>query len=278
MEYASEQQIDRLPAFDLVFNAIGDQDVSARSADVVRLFLQRCDKPLLNRPESIARTAREQIPTLLADIDHLVVPQAMRLSGVANRLPADRLRDGGLHPPLLLRPVGSHGGVGLQLIESAAALAALNLAPHDHYACDYRNYCSADGYFRKYRVIFIDGEPYPYHLAISRHWLVHYVSAEMLPHAWKRAEEQRFLDDPAAVLGPLAMQALRAIGQRMNLDFCGIDFSLLEDGRILLFEANATMLVHLEQFHAALRFKNPYVQRILDAFDRMLNRRVEVFR
>ena len=89
---------------------------------------------------------------------------------------------------------------------------------------------------------------------------------------------QRFLDDPATVLGAAAMQALRAIGQRMNLDFCGIDFSLLEDGRILLFEANATMLVHLEQFHAALQFRNPYVQRILDAFDRMLDRRAEVSR
>ncbi|MDR3481397.1 MAG: hypothetical protein P4L91_11880 [Burkholderiaceae bacterium] len=279
MEYASEDQIDRLPAFDLVFNAIGDQDVSARSADAVRRFLQRCNKPLLNRPESIARTSREQIPALLADIDHLVVPPAMRLSGAANRLPlADRLRDGGIFPPLLMRPVGSHGGVGLQMIESAAALAALKLEAHDYYACDYRHYCSADGYFRKYRVIFIDGEPYPYHLAISRHWLVHYLSAEMLPHAWKRAEEQRFLDDPATVLGPAAMQALRAIGQRMNLDFCGIDFSLLEDGRILLFEANATMLVHLEQFHAALQFRNPYVQRILDAFDRMLDRRAEVSR
>jgi hypothetical protein len=41
-----------------------------------------------------------------------------------------------------------------------------------------------------------------------------------------------------------------------------------------VFEANATMLVHLEEFHQALHFKNPYVQTILDAFNSMLEERI----
>jgi hypothetical protein len=77
------------------------------------------------------------------------------------------------------------------------------------------------------------------------------------------------------VLGPAAMQVLRAIGQRLNLDYCGVDFSLLEDGRILLFETNATMLAHPEQFHTTLHYKNCYVQRILDAFACMMPRRID---
>ncbi len=275
MEYASVGQADSLPAYDIVFNAIGDQDVTARSSDAVRYFLKRCSKPVLNLPQSIAYTSREQIPALLKDIDHLLVPQAARLSGSA-RGPTlvDELSARGIQPPLLVRPVGSHGGDGLQLIEHSDALAALQLEEHDYYISNYRDYRSADGYYRKYRVIFVDREPFPYHLAISTHWQVHYVTADMLPHPWKCEEERRFLDDPLAVLGARAMQALRAMGRRLDLDFCGVDFSLLEDGRILVFEANATMLVHLEEYHPALHFKNPYVQTILDAFNAMLERRI----
>jgi glutathione synthase/RimK-type ligase-like ATP-grasp enzyme len=70
------------------------------------------------------------------------------------------------------------------------------------------------------------------------------------------------------------MQALSEIAQRIDLDFCGVDFSLLPDGRILLFEANATMLVHLEEFHPELQFKNRHVQGILDAFNHMLVERL----
>jgi len=161
------------------------------------------------------------------------------------------------------------------LLADTAALRLQNLGDQDYYFSNYHDFHCDDGFYRKYRVIFIDRQPYAYHLAISPHWQVHYANADMLAHAWKLAEEQRFLDDSSAVLGESAMQVLREIGQRLNLDFCGIDFSMLEDGRILLFEANATMLVHLEQFHPALAFKNPYVQRILDAFECMLQSRID---
>ena len=69
------------------------------------------------------------------------------------------------------------------------------------------------------------------------------------------------------------MQALRSMGRRLELDFFGVDCSILPDGRLLVFEANATMLVHLEEFHAELQFKNPYVQKILDAFDALLKQK-----
>jgi hypothetical protein len=229
----------------------------------------------LNLPQSIASTSREQIPALLKDIDHLLVPQAARLPGPASGAAVvDALGARGIQPPLLVRPVGSHGGDRLQLIEHPDALVALQLEEQDYYVSNYHDYRSPDGYYRKYRVIFIDREPFPYHLAISTHWQVHYVTADMLPHPWKCEEEQRFLDDPAKVLGPRAMQALRAMGEKLDLDFCGVDFSLLEDGRILVFEANATMLVHLEEYHQALHFKNPYVQMILNAFSAMLEDRI----
>ena len=119
----------------------------------------------------------------------------------------------------------------------------------------------------------MDGVPHPYHLAISPHWLVHYVSADMLGAAAKCAEEERFLQQPAAVLGASGMAAVDEIGRRLGLDYAGVDFSLLPDGRLLVFEANATMLVHPET-RAELVYKNPFVTRILGAFEAMLDQRV----
>lgn len=273
MEYASLDQVAQLPQYDVVFNAIGDPDVTAASRDTVRRFLETCRKPVVNPPVAVARTSRDRIPELLKDIDDVLVPATVRLPAHAEvRARFEQLEIAGVHPPLLLRPVGSHGGRGLELIETPAALAAAG-AGADSYASVYHDYRSADGYYRKYRVVFVDRQPYPYHLAISADWLVHYVSADMLPHRWKRDEELRFLADPGSVLGERGMNALAAIGQRLDLDYCGVDFSIAGDGRILVFEANATMLVHTEDFHDALKFKNPYVRRILDAFDALLEHR-----
>jgi hypothetical protein len=141
------------------------------------------------------------------------------------------------------------------------------------YAAQFVHFASPDGFFRKYRVIFIDREPYPYHLAISPHWLVHYATAQMLDHPWKLAEEQRFLRDPRSVLGASGDAAIRAVGARMDLDYAGVDFTLLGDGRVLVFEANPVMLVHPEDPHGPLAHKNHFVHRILDAFEAMLQRR-----
>jgi hypothetical protein len=153
------------------------------------------------------------------------------------------------------------------------AVAALRPDEADaYYFTAFHDFRSADGYYRKYRVIFVDRVPYAYHLAISPHWMVHYFSADMLAAPWKRAEEQAFLADPAGVLGAPAMAAVTAIGQRLDLDFAGIDFSILPDGRVLVFEANATMLVHLNDSPVDFPYKHRAVPEIVTAFDAMLAR------
>ncbi len=94
----------------------------------------------------------------------------------------------------------------------------------------------------------------------------------MQAHAWKLEEERRFLEDPEAVLGAAGVAAIAAIGARMDLDYAGVDFSVLRDGRILVFEANPVMFVHPEDAQGALAFKIPHVARILDAFEAVLAR------
>ena len=75
------------------------------------------------------------------------------------------------------------------------------------------------------------------------------------------------MQHPEQVLGDLAWNALNQIAQRLGLDYAGIDFTLLENGQLFIFEANATMLVHRVNASGVLAHKNVFVQRIADAFE-----------
>jgi hypothetical protein len=265
VEYATPGQAAALPPYDIVFNAIGEPDLGPAPHEAAELFRAGCAAPFLNRPDRVLRTSRAGLPDLLGDLADVVVPRCLRWQA-GEPAPA-------LDWPVLVRPVGSHGGTGLVRIEDAAWFAA-----EAHAACHvtaFHNFASADRLFRKYRMIFIDRRPLPYHLAIGDHWLVHYFSAAMLEDAARRAEEQHFLDHPAEVLGPRAMGALHAIGARLDLDYGGIDFALLPDGRVLVFEANATMVVHPEAEDGVLAHKNKAVADILAAFDAMVAARLQ---
>ncbi len=277
IEYGITGPIRELPPYDLIFNAIGDADKASWGLKVAAALLATADKPVLNPPERVMRTSRDQIAALLSGIEGAIMPPTVRWDSGSGPDLAASIAAAGLQYPVTLRPVGKHGGAGLRRLETPqeADDAGGQGQSCEHYLSVYCDYRSPDGYFRKYRVVFVDREPLPYHLAIGGQWVLHYVTADMRSDAWKTEEERRFLDDPQAALGAAAWRALGEIGRRLDLDYCGVDFSLLPDGRVLVFEANATMLVHMESpGDPVLGFKNCYVQRIYDAVERMLARRM----
>jgi tetratricopeptide (TPR) repeat protein len=266
-----------LPHYDLVFNGIGDPDLAGPNDAAITAFLRGCKQPVLNPPDRVAQTRRDRLPGLLAGIPDCLVPPVSRLDAPAEP-PAieSQLTAAGITPPLLMRPAGMHGGVGLQRVDHWNDLAS---QPRQtgvaYYASPFIDCRAADGYVRKYRIAFVDRQPYPYHLAISPRWLVHYFSADMEAHAWKLAEEAAFLADWRGVLGAAAADAITEIGRRIDLEFCGVDFSVLPDGRVVIFEANATMLIHPETATGPFGFKNASVEAIVVAVRRMLDTRCE---
>jgi tetratricopeptide (TPR) repeat protein len=276
IDYAADDEDAHLPPFDLVFNAIGEADVAEPLAARLARFVKRCGRPLLNAPAAIARTSRNQIPGLLGDLPDVQIAPCLRIDSPAPSQAelAGLLASHGVAMPVLARPAATHGGEGLVQCESLAALETrLHELEGAQYLTAFRDFRSADGHYRKYRIIFVDREPFPYHLAISSHWMVHYFSADMESHAWKLDEERRFLQDPVAALGERAMRAIAAIGRRLDLYYGGIDFTLLPDGQVFVFEANATMLAHYERNSGALAHKNPFVRQIVDAFEQLMKRR-----
>jgi tetratricopeptide (TPR) repeat protein len=277
IEYAHEGQAAELPPYDVVFNIIGDPDLSEATDAAVDAFLAAGGRAVLNDPAKVARTRRDRIPALLGDIEGVVVPKVARLDAEAIAIGGLEacIEATGLSYPLLVRPIGSHGGKGLMLARKPYDLEDFELgAASGVYVTEYRNFRTEDDdLFRKYRVIFVDRKPFPYHLAIADEWLVHYETAQMPGAPGRQAEERRFLEDPAAALGEKTWAAVCAIGERLDLDYGGVDFSVLPDGRVLVFEANATMLAHPEDADGEFVYKNLYAQYIFSAFQALLDRR-----
>ncbi|WP_176081094.1 tetratricopeptide repeat protein [Paraburkholderia tropica] len=276
IDCAGDAEDAQLPPHDVVFNGIGDADVAAPlAARLARFadFAARRERPLLNAPDAIAHTHRHRLGELLDGVPDVIVPRCVRLDARPSNEAAlaAQLAQSQLTLPLLLRPLAAHGGEGVTLHASLESLwRALADLDAPCYLTAFHDFRAADGHYRKYRTLFVAGEPHPYHLAISRHWMVHYFSADMAGSPWKLNEEQHFLADPRAALGTRAHEAIRAIGARLGLAYGGVDFTLTADACVLVFEANATMLAHRETPHGPFAHKNRYVERIIDAFGRML--------
>jgi hypothetical protein len=139
----------------------------------------------------------------------------------------------------------------------------------------FHDFRSPDGHWRKYRLIFVDRQAHPYHLAIGDDWLLHYWRANMSVAPWKMAEEERFLADWRGVFGPRAARAVEAAARRLDLDYGGMDCALLGDGRLLLFEANACFLLHLDEPEETFAYKHRHVPPIRAAFSDMVLRRAK---
>jgi hypothetical protein len=118
-------------------------------------------------------------------------------------LTATRLLEHGWTFPLLVRSPGHQGGRHFELVNEPDALAAASarLPGDELFAIAFADTRSADGFTRKYRVLFIDGRIYPVHLAVSIDWKVHYFSADMSDRADHREEERQFLAGAGDALG-----------------------------------------------------------------------------
>lgn len=274
-----------LPEHRLIVNGIGDVEVSEEALRAAESLLAHSPAPVINSPAAVLATGRCENAARLRTIPGMVTPQTQLLpySLLAGPDGAAALLDRGFTFPLLLRVPGFHMGEHFIDVPSAEELpsAVVGLpgaarTDAELLAIQYLDARGADGCSRKYRVMMVDGELYPLHLAISPHWKIHYFSADMADKPDHRAEEALFLADMPGVLGARAMDTLQQLQAALGLDYAGIDFGLSPDGEVLLFEANATMVVVHPDQGELWDYRRPAVDRIHAAVRRMLLRNAGV--
>jgi hypothetical protein len=92
----------------------------------------------------------------------------------------------------------------------------------------------------------------------------------MAEHPERRREEEAFLGDLAGVLGARATEALSGVAQTLALDYAGADFALDRSGNVVVFEANATMIVPVPDGDPRWAYRREPVARVETAVREML--------
>jgi aromatic-L-amino-acid/L-tryptophan decarboxylase len=268
-----------LPEHQLVVNGIGDADVAMEALVASENLVRGIPAPVLNSPAAVKVTGRCENARRLGRLQGVRTPRmaVFPYQTLAGAQALDALANSGLTFPLLLRIPGFHMGKYFVRVESpvelAAQVAALPGAENPRaeiLAIEYLDARGADGLWRKFRVMMVGGKLYPLHLAISGDWKIHYFSADMRDCAEHRAEEANFLADMRGWLGPTAMAALERMVEVLGLDYGGFDLGISQQGEILLFEANATMMVEMPDDDPRWDYRRRAVERIHTAVRNLL--------
>lgn len=238
-------QISRLSLapFSVIANLVTEPVKNREILNNVRKLLRNTSARILNHPDAVLETTREKVARSLAGIDNFIAPSTVRLDRNTSIDSARQLLErSGITPPIILRRAGTHRGESIVVLDSVEAMSDVLEAEHEHIATQLIDFRSADGLYRKYRVFCIGSQIVLRHMLVSDHWNVHAADRQrfMAPRLELVAEERALLEcsDP---FRPRVREVLQTVRARMPLDFFGMDFGIVEDGSVVLFEANATM-------------------------------------
>jgi len=267
----------QLPGHDVLFMAISESD--ATHGLLERLAAELPPETVVNHPACILRTARDQAFETLRDAPGIAMPDSARtgrltLQALADqRLPVtELLRDGRF--PLIVRPVDSHAGHGLERVDTPAELS-IYLAGQGadaFFVSNFIDYSQPDGLFRKYRVVLVDGRPFAAHMGISAHWMIHYLNAGMTESAVKRDEEAAFMRDFAGGFAQRHRVALQALAERVGLAYLVVDCAETPQGELLVFEIDPGAVVHRMDPPDLFPYKRACMDRLYAAFHALLDR------
>jgi glutathione synthase/RimK-type ligase-like ATP-grasp enzyme len=261
-----------VPEHDAVFVAIADSDDNRHILTSLDKALAHWPKPVINKPQYIPLTDREEASRLLNDAPGVLIPPTLRASRTILLDIAEcrvqlenQFNECGF--PVIARPIGSQGGRDLEKIENPQQLAAYldKVNETDFFLSRFIDYSAKDGLFRKFRIVLIDGKPYASHMGVSSHWMVHYVNAGMYEDAGKRDEEAFFMEHFNEFV-ERHRTALDAIHERTKLDYLCIDCAETQDGQLLIFEIDHTMVVHAMDPENIFPYKQPHMHKAIDAF------------
>jgi len=263
-----------LPPHRLVINSISDADLCRSALEAAEKLTTLTKMPVINPPSAVFATGRVDNARRLGSLPGVVTPSMMSVSRMLLEAPDafSFLAGRGFESPFLLRTPGFHNGQNFFRVELAHDLKTVltDLPGQDITVMQFLDARSADGKIRKYRVMMINGEIFPLHAAVAHQWKIHYVTAEMADNPEHRLEDEAFLNNMAAALGSRAMMGLEHIRDALGLDYAGVDFSLDAMGNIVLFEANATMVVTAPEPDECWTYRRAPVERIMNAIRAML--------
>ncbi len=251
-----------LPDHDLLFVAVGESTATGALLNELVDAVKTWPRPVLNLPENILKTSREEAPLHLSAVSGLYMPPSRRAGreGIEAEF------------PFIIRPVDSHAGHGLSRIDNGMELEDyLEARPEmEFFVSPFVDYRSPDGLYRKYRIVLVAGRPYACHMGISEHWMIHYANAGMSESVEKREEEARFMGDFDTDFAVRHGDALKRLYEAMRLDYLVIDCGETKEGLLLIFEIDTGAVIHAMDPADIFPYKGRQMEKVFSAFREML--------
>ncbi len=262
----------QIPDHDVAFVAVCESDRSQFLLTQLIEIMRHWPMPFINMPSHIAQLSRDKVSEKLASASGIVTSHARRVSRLET---INLINTGSDCFPMIARPVNSHAGHGLARLDDGVQVSEY-LNSHDSnefFIAPFIDYRSHDDLYRKYRVAVIDGVPFAAHMAISQHWMVHYLNADMLQSQKNRDSEAKFMSDFDTDFAAKHRVALQEIDRRMGLDYYSIDCANTPDGKLLVFEVDSGAVVHSMDPAELFPYKAPQMKLVFEAFQQMLRRK-----
>jgi hypothetical protein len=231
------------PGYESILNLITEAEENSRVLENLRKLVRGYRARIINRPEAVMQSTRDLVARKLTGIPGLVVPRVLRLRGAKADAAVQLVERAQLRFPVIVRRVGTHTGRIVGRFDDASSLTGAAIESGEHLATEFFDFRSADGLYRKYRVFFLGSRHVFRHMLVSDEWNVHASDRQrvMAQRPELVAAEERMFATPEGAFPHQVQQVLSSVRTRMPLDFFGMDFGIAADGRVVLFEANATM-------------------------------------
>jgi hypothetical protein len=274
-----------LPEHDVAIVIASDSEECRDALRKIDRVAARWPRPLLNPPKLIDNLDRDKLHRLLNGIEGLDIPATHGVTRAQlSELAEARIALAGiardLHFPIIMRPRGSHAGVGLARINDRNAIGRYlaGRPEQEFFVSRFVDYSGDDGLYRKYRVVIVDGRAYACHMAIADRWDIWYLNAGMAFSESKRQEEADFMRDFDDGFAARHNSALTAMIDRIGLDYFTIDCAETDNGELLIFEADNTAVVHNMDSPEQFPYKPARMRKIFAAFAAMLYHRASADR
>ena len=272
---AEMTSLPELPPCDVAFVAVGESPMNnAVLSNLRHLLHDWAGPPIMNGAlERIAMLSRDHLYRKLLNEPTILSPEMIKVE--RNRLvelsmceAPEKVSPAALSFPIIVRPIGTHCGDDQERILSAQDLAVYlqSRRQSSFYVSRFIDYRRPDGLYRKMRIAVLNGVPYACHLAVSEHWKVHYLSADMHLHSARRDEEARWMESFDVAFAERHSVAIAAIARCFGVEYFCIDCAEMDDGRLLVFEADTMMIVHDLDAEELYPYKKPTMHKLFRAF------------
>ena len=267
------ENIDLKP--DIVLNNIVNGELILSASDTRDKLSRLADSlgvPVINHPQRAALTTRQRVAFSLKELDNVVVPKTIRFKADSNELRVQVVSlEHAFNYPIIIRTTRNNVGVGMERVDDRDELIRELTARTGRqiYAHEYIENRSEEGYFRKFRAVFVGDKIIPIRLDYHEEWKVtgRGRPARQLFYRQRRhllEFEKKIIENiPNEVLTHDVMSALADIRAKIPLDVFGIDFDVLPNGKILFFEANASMNFFSQRYLEEQDLRHPASAEVL---------------